>query len=1065
MTFKITRPDAHGLFPRKRLFRTLDAERRRPVIWVSGPPGCGKTALVSSWLEARRFPCLWYQVEKGDSDLGAFFHYLDQAMSKALPGKKKPLPRFLPEAVPDASRFAGRYFEELYARVEVPSVLVFDNFERLGARSSLVEVIREGFSRLPRGVNAIVISRTLPPPVFSRKRASNRMGFVGWKDLRMTVEETEGVARRYGKRKISGEAVRYLQSRSDGWAAGLMLLLARASMDGIEAQRLSRSAPQEIFDYFGNELFDRMGPRMRRFLIKTAFLPSMTGKMGQQLSGRGNAASILSYINQHHYFIETIPDKEPSFRYHALFREFLLSRARRECSPAELSRTRKAAAAILEEAGQVEHAVPLLRGERAWEDLARVIKVHADALVRQGRMQTLLEWLEGLPEETVGEDPWLLYWKGTCHLPFAPGESRVLFEEAHRGFRLKEDPEGKFLSWAGIVDAIVYGPWNLKTLDPWFETLEELLKGKRSFPSLGVESRVTCSAIRALAMRRPPGVDIDKWADRAMTLARSSEDAPLEFLLLLKVANHCFHGGDLQGFGHHLDSLRELARKREITPLLLLELYWLEAAHANLTGEHERCREVVARGLGLSEETGIRLRDILLLGHGVLASLHLRDMAEVGELLGKMKAVLPRATPWEDAFYHFLASGMALAREDQAHAQFHVDRCLALCAEVGNPWTEALARLQSAFVHDMKGEASEADDQLERARRLGEESRMEFIRFLALLAKAYCRLRKGDEETGLAPLREALRFGREKGFVDIYLWRPGLLETVAAEALERGIEADYVKALIRKNDLAPDSLAHYTETWPWPLRIYTMGRFAVVRDGKLVTFPRKAQQKPLQMLKALISMGGRNVSKDHLTEVLWADADGDMAHQSFATTLSRLRKILGYEKAIVLSEGRLNLCNRHCWVDLWALERTLGQAEKARWGDRKGQREADCARLVEKAMDIYQGSFLDGEIFCSCLETSRERLRSKFLRCVESTGRHLEENGEWETALSCYRKALEVDELQEGLYRRTMICHRELGQTAEGLTTYRRCKKILSAVLGVDPSAETEAVRKSLLTN
>ena len=83
MTFKITRPDAHGLFLRKRLFRTLDAERRRPVIWVSGPPGCGKTALVSSWLEARRIPCLWYQVEMGDSDLGAFFHYLDLAVFKA----------------------------------------------------------------------------------------------------------------------------------------------------------------------------------------------------------------------------------------------------------------------------------------------------------------------------------------------------------------------------------------------------------------------------------------------------------------------------------------------------------------------------------------------------------------------------------------------------------------------------------------------------------------------------------------------------------------------------------------------------------------------------------------------------------------------------------------------------------------------------------------------------------------------------------------------------------------------------------------------------------------------
>ncbi len=1062
MNIKITRPDARGLFPRRRLFRRLDAERERPILWISGPPGCGKTALLTSYLEDRKVPCLWYQVEKGDSDLGAFFHNLNLAVHKAARGKKKPLPAFTPESMLEISRFAGRYFEALYGRVKIPSVLVFDNFERLSARSTFVEVIREGFSRLPRGVNAIVLSRSGPPPVFSRKRASNRMGLIGWKDLRLTLEETEGIAALYGRGNVSGETVRYLQNRSDGWAAGIMLLLTRASVDGIEPQRLSRRTPQEVFDYFGNELYGRIGKRTQSFLIRTAFFPSLTGSMGQRFSGNRHAARILSYLNHNNYFVETISDGEPSFRYHGLFREFLLTRARRECSPAELSRIRKTASAVLEEAGQIEDAVSLLREEREWKGLSRLIQAHAHDLVRQGRGQTLLEWLEDLPAEMVGKNPWLSYWKGICLLPFVPGESRGLLEEAFHGFRLRRVPEGEFLSWAGVVDSIVFGPGDLKSLDQWFVTLEELLQGKRTIPSAEIEARVTCAAVKALALRRPPSVDIGMWSERAVALARSTEDAELRFSLLLKVANHCFHGGDLQAFGHHLESLRGLSRNREVAPLFRLELYWLEAVHANLTGEHERCRKLVAEGLALSEATGIRLKDILLSGHGVLCNLHLGDLTAARELLMKMASMLPRASPWEASFYHLLASGDSLHRGDQAKAQFHADRCLTLCAEVGNPWTEALARLQSAFVLDGKGEAAGVDPQLERAFRLGEEGRMEFVRFLALLAKAYFRLRRGDGKDGLALLGEGLRIGREKGFVDTYLWRPGLLEKIATEALEHGIETEYVHDLVRKNSLLPDGHAHYTENWPWPLRIYTMGRFALIRNGGPVTFSRKAQQKPLQMLKALISMGGRNVSKEHLTEVLWADADGDMAHQSFATTLGRLRKLLGYEKALLLSDGRLSLCNRHCWVDVWALERALGQAEKARWGGKLGKREAECARLVEKAIAIYQGPFLDGENFCSCLETSRERLRSKFLRCVETTGRHLEDSGQWDMALSCYRKALEVDELAEGFYRRRMICHQKLGQVAEGLSVYRNCKKILSAVLGVEPSPETEAVHRSL---
>lgn len=1063
LNIKITCPEPHRHFQRKRLFRKLDDEREHPIIWVSGPPGCGKTTLVSGYLAERKIPCLWYQVERGDADIGVFFHYLGLAAQKAAPRKKKPLPSLPPGSLSDISRFARRYFEDLYSRVKIPSVLVFDNFELLSTRSTFLEVIREGFSRLPRGVNAIILSRSGPPPAFSRERASNRIGLISWMDLRMTREETEGVARMYGKGEISGESVNYLHSRSDGWAAGLMLLLMRARKDGIEPQRLSGCAPEEIFHYFSNELYDKLGKRTRRFLIRTALFPSMTREMGQQLTGYGSADRIFSYLNHRHYFLDTYPDAETSFRYHGLFREFLLSRGKKEFPPAELSRVRKTASKILEESGQIEDAVSLLREDKEWEGLDRMIQAHARALLRQGRGKILLEWIKDLPKERVRKNPWLIFWMGICRLPFAPGESRILFEYALRGFQLQSDPEGEYLSWAGIVDSIVYGTGNLKSLEPWFLALAELRKNHPSFPSPEIEAQVICTALKAFALSRPSSVDMEKWAERAIVLARSIGDVVLQFSLLLKVAYQCFHGGDLQSLGFYLDSLRGISRHPEIPPLSRLELCWLEAAHANLTGEHDRCTKVVAEGLALSDATGIHLMDFLLMGHGALSSLHKGDPAAEG-FLRKMAAALPEARPWEASFYHFLVSWDALHQGNQAKAMFHSDRCLALCEEVGNPWTEALARLQRAFVLDRKGESAEASRHLEHAFRIGEESGMEFVRFAFLLAKSYFCLRKGDEEIGLVHMREGLRIGREKGFVDIYLWCPGLLERIAVEALERGIEKDYVRDLVRKHALVLDGAIHYTEDWPWPLRIYTLGRFTLVRDGKRISFSRRAQQRPLQMLKALIAMGGRNVSKEHLAEVLWPDAEGDMAEQTFATTLGRLRKLIGYEKAVLLSDGRLTLCNRHCWVDIWAFERTLGKCLSLEcWRGIPGDREADCASLVGKAITIYKGPFLEGETFCSCLETSRERLRSKFLRCVETAGSYLEEKGQWENALAFYQKGLEVDDLAEGFYHRQMICHQKLGQVAEALAVYRRCHRKLSSVIGVEPSSETKAVYRSLL--
>jgi len=194
-----------------------------------------------------------------------------------------------------------------------------------------------------------------------------------------------------------------------------------------------------------------------------------------------------------------------------------------------------------------------------------------------------------------------------------------------------------------------------------------------------------------------------------------------------------------------------------------------------------------------------------------------------------------------------------------------------------------------------------------------------------------------------------------------------------------------------------------------------------------------------------------------LAEVLWPEADGDLAHHSLVVALSRLRKLLGNEEALVLKEGCLSLSNRHCWVDVWAFERFLGQAEKAR----KEGKGTVAIRLYEKALSLYRGPFLQTEEM-TCTASPREKLRSGFLRAVAHLGQCYEDSERWEEAVSCYGKGIEADDLAEELYRRLMVCHIRQGRKAEALSVYRRCRKTLSSVLGVDPSAETRAIAASL---
>jgi DNA-binding SARP family transcriptional activator len=364
-----------------------------------------------------------------------------------------------------------------------------------------------------------------------------------------------------------------------------------------------------------------------------------------------------------------------------------------------------------------------------------------------------------------------------------------------------------------------------------------------------------------------------------------------------------------------------------------------------------------------------------------------------------------------------------------------------------------------AMVLLARGENEDARATLERAVAAARELNGPLVLFpaLQLLAVAKHRLGRGDE--ALAHLGEGMRLAREARCVT---GRPLLSLALFAElaeiALASGIEVEHTKEIIGKLKLRPRSPG--LEAWPWPLRLRTLGRFEVARDGAPLELRGKAQRKPLELLKALVALGGEGVEASRLAALLWPDADGDAAKASFDTTLWRLRKLLGVDSVLVLAEGKLSVDRRQCWVDVWALERVAREAEACA---QAAEAPADDAvRLGRALLDAYPGHFLAGDEDERWAMDLRDRLRAKVLRIVLGLGNRLQAAGRWNEGVALYDRALELDNLTEALYRGAMVCHRELGQPAAALQAYRRCRELLSVVLGLAPSAETEAVRRTL---
>ena len=245
------------------------------------------------------------------------------------------------------------------------------------------------------------------------------------------------------------------------------------------------------------------------------------------------------------------------------------------------------------------------------------------------------------------------------------------------------------------------------------------------------------------------------------------------------------------------------------------------------------------------------------------------------------------------------------------------------------------------------------------------------------------------------------------------------------------------------------------------ISIHVLGQFKILRGGRPLAFGRRTPRKPLALLKMLVASSGVRADTNVLSEALWPESEGDAARKSFDINLHRLRKVLGVQDLLTLSDGKLSLDSRKCWIDVWAFEEVLEGIEGA-ISPFRNTSDAECPSLASALLRVYAGHFLEHETHEAWAVAFRDRLRAKFERAVMILAACLEQHRKWNQAAALYSRALELDNLAESLYRRLMICYREVGETAEALRVYRRCRHLLSIVLGIEPSAETEAIRVTL---
>ncbi len=1015
---KTTRPSLAGILPRQRLFALLDAARRRPVVWVSGPPGGGKTTAVASYLDHAGADCLWYQVDEGDADIATFFYYL--GLAAAAHGGGAALPLLTPEYHAGLAVFTRRYFQSLYARLKPPFVVVFDGYHEVPAFSQFHQVMRDALAELPPGCCTILISRGDPPPELARLRANQAVALLGWDELRLTREESDSVVQRR-KRKLPRDTLEQLHARTQGWAAGLVLLLEQANLSGsiTQAPTGARSTPdlatsQLVFDYLAGEIFQKSDAGTQEFLLQTAYLPQMSAGMAQELSGDERAGQILARLHRNNYFValrEARP--EPVYQYHPMFREFLLARVQDSYAKERRRQLQQAAAAALEGAGQVEEAVALYRESHNWDEMARLIGAHAGALLGQGRGETVARWVEDLPPETRDRHPWVVHWAAASQAQLAPREARVLHEKAFDLFRLQTPPEltGMALSASGAMDAILYELDDFSLLDRWIAVVDAAEQGGVKYPSAAVEASVACSMVFSLTLRQPQRRDIEKWVERALACARNAADPNLKMFVGLLCSLTLMWTGLYGRALELIEAMRRVAAARGVSPFSLLTLKNVEAMYYMLTADRAPCLRAAREGLEIARTTGVHTWTFQLRVYEYGSALAAGDLEAAAQTAAQLGTQLAGAGRFNLCLYHHFQAWEAMLRNDLMKALQLERAALRMAVEVGCPFFEVLCRLALAEVLAECGDERKSLSHLQQLRPIVEAVNNRHLEFTCLIGVGRLALDHGRQRPGLNSLRRGLALGREYGYAHFLWWRPAAMARVCAHALQAGIEVDYARSLIKRRGLAPEPPPFSVKDWPWAFRVHTLGGFRLLRHDEAMAAEGKAQRRPLELLQVLIAQGGERVPEERVTEALWPRVDGDSAHRSFTSTLHRLRKLLGEDRAVLLHEGKLTLDRRYFWIDAWAFEELIAEIDAAIRPARAGPDAERLDAYAERLQDLYRGPFLASETEASWQLGQRERLRSRFARAAAALGRCWEQSGEAARAVEFYEKCFEIDPL------------------------------------------------------
>ena len=1007
---------------------------------ISAPAGYGKTTLLLDFAQSWDRPVCWYSLDARDAELQTFLRYLVASVQSQLPDFGAALAEMLTSGQGICPDQAIDLLTTAAQDVDGAFVIILDDFHYLDdAHQDVRDAVEGWLYRLPENCHVVLSGRTQPQlgvlPIMSVRQEVDR---ITASDFSFTCDEVVNLFREVLGRELSLDDAQQLADLTEGWAAALVLM-ADKSKNGRSPKFLEQLRSSDtLFQYMTREQFGPLPDDIKEFLTGSAVLRSVDEDMVNHLLGVTDAGDKLAFLERRNLFVVRDESGKNHYRYHRLFRAFLVSHLRAK-DPARFVELNLAAAALMEAAEGVEEAVYHYIQAAAWDRIVQVTERVGWRLFEEGRWDTLADWLDAVPAEELAAQPKLILWKARIlHRLNQIDNALALLAQAT--VSLEADQE-----WVALAEALITKGMCLRIKGDCQQSRDaltqasKLLKKHNGPASTLSEARKELGITLSLCGELPQAIqeltavlDIYEGTGDVYNIAHTSDQLAAALGLAGRLAEAAGHG--------------ERARQRWMRlgnhPRLLETMLNLGVTYF-LQGDYGNAETVIRQGLEKARALGNPRPEVYLLAS--LADIK-RDMGEYSEALELYTSALDQAWSLDDAYVRiYIEDSVANAYRltgDLVNSESWARRALADAEKRGGAVEMGICFTTLGLLRRHQGDLKEAVEQLENAIAFLRETHAR--RELALaelhLAGTYFSLKR--KTMALEALQEAAAAVSDLGYDHFLLVEaarnPLLIQYAAANKIADGYFQRVLKLIKTPQatgrpelNAAPDE----SETSEG-IRAYGFGQPRAVMGGHEITDLEWRSEKSREMFFFFLC-NRRPLRKEEIVAALWPDLQEDKTTSAFHSNMYRLRKAL-YQDCIAKDSGRyvLDPQGRFCF-DVEKFQAALKDADALR----KGSPEAII--LMEKALALYTGQFAP-DFYSEWAETLRWQLEEQYMSLLTALATAYSQLAEYKKSADICQRILELDEFNEAAWYRLMSNYVHSGQLEAARYCYNRYAAVIT---------------------